>query len=114
MKKLVQFGAGNIGRSFIGQLFSRAGWEVVFVDIDEAIVQALNSRREYTVEIRDEQPATWKIQNVRARLASDIEQVAQEIAEGDFLGTAVGKNALGTGSDNRLPVSAHTQKSLEQ
>ena len=32
-KKMVQFGAGNIGRSFIGQLFSRSGYEVVFVDI---------------------------------------------------------------------------------
>jgi len=29
---MVQFGAGNIGRSFIGQLFSRSGYEVVFVD----------------------------------------------------------------------------------
>jgi len=31
-KKLVLFGAGKIGRSFIGQLFSRGGYEVVFMD----------------------------------------------------------------------------------
>jgi mannitol-1-phosphate 5-dehydrogenase len=40
--KLVQFGAGNIGRSFIGQIFCRAGWEVVFIDVDEKIVSLLN------------------------------------------------------------------------
>ena len=42
--KLVQFGAGNIGRSFIGQLFSKAGWDVVFVDIDELVIDELNRR----------------------------------------------------------------------
>ena len=52
MKKLLLFGAGNIGRSFIGQLFSRAGYEVVFVDIDSNIVNALNSRRSYTVVVK--------------------------------------------------------------
>jgi len=95
MKKLVQFGAGNIGRSFIGQLFSRAGYEVVFVDVDQTIVQALNARREYTVEIRDDRPETWTIRNVRALPASDSEKIAGEAAEADCLGTAVGKNALG-------------------
>lgn len=96
MKKLVQFGAGNIGRSFIGQLFSRAGYEVVFIDVDQTIVQALNARREYTVEIRDDRPETWIIRNVRALPASDIEHIAGEVAEADCLGTAVGKNALGS------------------
>ncbi len=51
--KLVQLGAGNIGRSFIGQIFSRAGWEVVFVDIDSAVIDELNRKRRYTVEVRD-------------------------------------------------------------
>ena len=95
MKKLVQFGAGNIGRSFIGQLFSRAGYEVVFIDVDQAIVRALNARREYTVEIRDDRPETWTIQNVRALPADDLDDIAGEVAEADCLGTAVGKNALG-------------------
>jgi mannitol-1-phosphate 5-dehydrogenase len=94
MLKLVQFGAGAIGRSFIGQLFSRAGYEVVFVEIDSALVAALNQRREYAVEIRDEFPATLVIKNVRGVLAQDRKRVAHEIAEADCLGTAVGKNVL--------------------
>ncbi len=94
MMKLVQFGAGNIGRSFIGQLFSRAGYEVVFIDVDRAVVQALNARREYRVEIRDEHPETWVIRNVRAVDAREKDKVAREVADADSLGSAVGKNAL--------------------
>jgi mannitol-1-phosphate 5-dehydrogenase len=94
MKKLIQFGAGNIGRSFIGQLFSRAGYEVVFADVDTAVVRALNERRAYTVEIRDEPSETWLIENVRGVDARDTERVAAEVADADSLGSAVGKNAL--------------------
>jgi mannitol-1-phosphate 5-dehydrogenase len=94
MKKLVQFGAGSIGRSFIGQLFGRAGYEVVFVDIDAGLVESLNARREYHVEIRDEIPDRLTIRNVRAVVARDIRAVVDEIASADILGTAVGKNAL--------------------
>lgn len=94
MKKLVQFGAGNIGRSFIGQLFSRAGYEVVFVDVDETVIRALNERRAYTVEIRDEKSETWRIENVRGVDARDTERVAEEVAGADCLGSAVGKNYL--------------------
>ncbi|MBN1350048.1 mannitol-1-phosphate 5-dehydrogenase [candidate division KSB1 bacterium] len=94
MKKLVQFGAGNIGRSFIGQLFSRAGWEVVFVDVDPVIIRALNEKREFIVEIRDERPEKIRISNVRGIDGNDSDRVAGEIAEADCLGSAVGKNAL--------------------
>ncbi|MDD8015218.1 MAG: mannitol-1-phosphate 5-dehydrogenase [Acidobacteriota bacterium] len=95
MEKLVQFGAGNIGRSFIGQLFSRAGWEVVFVEVDAQILRALNERRQYTVEIRDENPESLTVRNVRGVDARDTARVAAEVAGADCLGTAVGKNILG-------------------
>ena len=49
MPTLVHFGAGNIGRGFIGQLFSVAGWEVIFVDVQEHMLQALNERGSCTV-----------------------------------------------------------------
>jgi len=44
-KKMIQFGAGNIGRSFIGQLFSRSGYEVVFVDINKELIKEVNKKR---------------------------------------------------------------------
>jgi mannitol-1-phosphate 5-dehydrogenase len=92
--KLVQIGAGNIGRSFIGQLFSRAGYEVVFIDIDGVLVDALNERRSYTVEIKDETPETLLIENVRAVNGKDIARAAEEMATADIVATAVGPDAL--------------------
>ena len=34
MKQAIIFGAGNIGRGFIGQLYSESGYHVTFVDVD--------------------------------------------------------------------------------
>jgi mannitol-1-phosphate 5-dehydrogenase len=92
--KLVQFGAGNIGRSFVGQLFSQAGWEVVFVDIDERIIEELNRRRKYRVEIRDREPRTIEVEHVRGVPGGDVDRVSDEIAEADLAATAVGQKAL--------------------
>jgi len=94
--KLVQFGAGNIGRSFIGQIFSRALWEVVFIDVDETLVKLLNEKQYYTVVIKREGRADEKrrIGPVRAVNGMDIAAVAAELAGADIAGTSVGKNAL--------------------
>jgi len=92
--KLAQIGAGNIGRSFIGQLFSRADYEVVFIDIDDAVVDALNERRCYTVEIKDVSPETLVIENVRAVQGEDLAGAAEEVATADIAATAVGPEAV--------------------
>ena len=92
--KLAQIGAGNIGRSFIGQLFSRAGYDVVFIDIDSALVDALNERRCYTVEIKDVSPETLIVENVRAVHGRDVARAADEVATADIAATAVGPEAL--------------------
>jgi len=93
-RKLIQFGAGNIGRSFIGPLFARAGYEVVFVDIDQVLVHALNERRRYRVEIKDERPETIWVENVRAVDGRNVERVADELSTAAVAATAVGPNAL--------------------
>ena len=46
-KSILIFGAGKIGRSFIGQLFGLSGYEVVFSDIDEELVSLLNHEKSY-------------------------------------------------------------------
>ena len=94
MKKLVLFGAGNIGRSFIGQLFSRSGYEVVFVDIVEPIIEALNQRRSYNVIIKGDKEEIINVNHVRGVLATDKDKVVEEVSTADIIASCVGNNAL--------------------
>lgn len=94
MKKAIQFGAGNIGRGFTTQLFVESGYEVVFVDVVDAVVDLINERRSYPIEIVGDNAETVIIQNVRAVNGKDQEAVAKEISDADLICTAVGVNVL--------------------
>lgn len=95
MKKAVMYGAGNIGRGFIGQLFSQSGYEVVFVDINPVVLERLNSDRSYPIRVvGNGSYEEITVQNVRAVSAADPEAVAAEIASADLMATAVGVNVL--------------------
>jgi len=92
--KAVQFGAGNIGRGFLGQLFFESGYETTFVDVVEEILSALEQRREYPLRIVGETSETLRIGNVNAVHAGDTEAVSEALAEADFAATAVGVKIL--------------------
>ncbi len=94
MKKLVLFGAGKIGRSYIAQLFSRAGYETVFVDIDQNLIRLLNERKAYPVVIRDKQQEIIRVENVRAVHVSETDKVMEELAGAAIVATSVGQKGL--------------------
>ena len=91
---IVIFGAGKIGRSFIGQIFGRSGYQVVFIDIDIDLVDALNKRKSYPVVIRGETEEVVIVPNVRAVYALNTDEVVEEVAGASLLAVSVGKNAL--------------------
>ncbi len=95
LKKFVQYGAGNIGRGFIGQLFSEAGYEVIFIDVDPVVVEALNREHRYPVRIvaREGYTETW-MEPVSAVDGRNLEAVITAIATADMMATAVGANIL--------------------
>ncbi|MFA6243732.1 MAG: mannitol-1-phosphate 5-dehydrogenase [Candidatus Hydrogenedentales bacterium] len=95
MLKAVQFGAGNIGRGFLGQLFFESGYTTTFVDVVAELVQALNARKSYPLRIVDDRTYTNTIENVSAVNGTDIDEVAARLAEADFAATAVGVPVMG-------------------
>ncbi len=98
LKTFVQFGAGNIGRSLVGQLFAKAGYQVIFIDAVPAIIDAMNAQGRYLVRVKGDVPAgqsaeIW-VENVRGILASDSAAVLEVLAQAEMLGTAVGPFVL--------------------
>ncbi len=92
--KIVIFGAGKIGRSFIGQLFSLGGYEVVFIDVDKEIIDELNKRRSYKVIIKSDKEEVLNISNVRGVFAGDEASVAFEVATAGIVAVSVGLHGL--------------------
>ncbi len=93
-KKILVFGAGKIGRAFIGQLFGLAEYEVVFVDAIREITDLLSCYGEYRVEIRDDKQETLLVRNVRGIHISEKQKIFREIVDTDLIATSVGINAL--------------------
>ena len=93
MKQAVMFGAGNIGRGFIGALLERSGWHVTFADVVQPLVDALNEGKGYTVHILDQVCDEWEIRNVSA-VNSAGPDIASAIAKCDLITSAVGPLVL--------------------
>jgi len=94
MKTAIQFGAGNIGRGFIGMLLAQAGYRVVFADVSEVIIDRLAADQKYTVHVMDTEVEDVEITNITG-IMSNGEAIIDEIAKADILTTAVGLRVLG-------------------
>lgn len=95
MKKTVHFGAGNIGRGFIGALFSKSGYHVTFVDIADNIIKQLNEEDHYQVKLATEQQEVMTIENFSGiNNMTQENEVIQAITEATYLTTAIGPNIL--------------------
>ena len=95
MKKAVHFGAGNIGRGFIGLLLSKAGYHVTFVDVAATLVDDINELGKYYVQIVGDDPKRILVENVSA-INSDknLDALLDAIVEADIVTTAIGPNIL--------------------
>ncbi|KAF9266825.1 NAD(P)-binding protein [Marasmius fiardii PR-910] len=93
----LQFGAGNIGRGFIGAVLSKAGLRVVFADVQEKIIKALNEEHKYNVHILgdEEESKIETIEDVEAINSMDMKAI-EEIAKQPLtiVTTAVGPGVL--------------------
>ena len=88
------FGAGRIGRSFIGQIFSRGGFEVVFVDVNPLLINLINERKNYKIIIKGEKDELLFIQNIRGINFEDTASILNEISSTTVTAISVGQSAL--------------------
>src|SRR5439155_72693 len=84
------FGAGKVGRGFLGQLLSRSGYQLWFVDRDAALVARLEAARRYPVLVMQELPRRVSVEGVKALHSGDTDAVAERFAQAAVVLTAVG------------------------
>ena len=95
MNTAVVFGAGNVGRGLLGQVFSEAGLEVVFVDVADRLVTALNDDRSYLhITVDNDSRLEAVISPVRAVRADDPGAVAAALMDAAVAGVCVGARVL--------------------
>lgn len=93
--RAVHFGAGNIGRGFIGALLYQANYHTTFVDVNEAVIHEINEKKQYNVVLAAEESKTVTIQNISGiNSVTDPDKVMKAIVEADLITTAVGPNIL--------------------
>jgi mannitol-1-phosphate 5-dehydrogenase len=93
--KAVHFGAGNIGRGFVGLLLHNAGYEVVFADVNAELIDALARTPSYRVSEVGPEARDWTVDNYRALNSRTAEaDVVREVATADVVTTAVGPRIL--------------------
>ncbi|HIW32358.1 MAG TPA: mannitol-1-phosphate 5-dehydrogenase [Candidatus Paenibacillus intestinavium] len=90
----IHFGAGNIGRGFIGLLLQEAQYHITFVDVNEDLVNHLKEKQQYTVQYANENSDKFVVNNVTALSGNDISKIAELITSANIITTAVGVHIL--------------------
>lgn len=94
-KKVLIFGAGQIGRGFIGDICHSSNYHLVFVDVVEDIVKMLNEKGEYPIWLLGNEGKEEKvITGISAIHFSEKEKISDVILETDIAFTAVGAGNL--------------------
>jgi len=94
--KAVHFGAGNIGRGFVAEFLHNSGYEVVFCDVMDSVIDSLQKQKSYKViQVGSEGTSENTITNYRAINSKTHEaDVISEITTADVVTCSVGPNIL--------------------
>ncbi|MBN9192866.1 mannitol-1-phosphate 5-dehydrogenase [Microbacterium sp.] len=93
--RAVHFGAGNIGRGFVGLLLHQGGYELTFSDVAAPLVDAINDVDAYTVHEVGEGGVDTVVTGFRAINSADHpDLVIEAIAGANVVTTAVGPTIL--------------------
>lgn len=94
MKQALHFGAGNIGRGFIGYLLSKSNYNVTFVDINETVINNLHNQKSYIVETVGKNSTVETITNVDGILSHNLSNYNNLINQASVVTISAGANIL--------------------
>jgi len=110
MLKAIHFGAGNIGRGFIGQLLYKSNYDITFVDLFDGVVNDINKYKEYEVTILGDVKIQDKVSNVKAINLKDTENLKLALLDADLITTSIGANNLKSTAEFLKEVLLERQK----
>lgn len=87
----LHFGAGNIGRGFIGLLLAQNGFQVTFADVSDVLIEAIQKEGNYRVILADEKKEVIPVEGVFGiHSAKEQDQLKEAVMKADIITTAVG------------------------
>ncbi|MCK3657921.1 hypothetical protein A4G18_04155 [Pasteurellaceae bacterium Pebbles2] len=93
--KAIHFGAGNIGRGFIGQILQNSHFDITFVDANQSIIEQINKNNGYYIEYLDDHGSRFFIGNSKAiNIVMERDNLENTLSETDLITTSVGVNNL--------------------
>ncbi|WP_379945762.1 mannitol dehydrogenase [Enterococcus devriesei] len=95
MKKALLFGAGKIGQGFIGDLLHEDGYEIIFADVSDEVIEEINKNNCYRLFLTNHKYEEKIIDNVFAfSLLKSQEKIIDAITQVDVIVTSVMKTNL--------------------
>ena len=92
MKKVMHFGAGNIGRGFFGHLYHESGYHIIFVDIVDEVIKIINEMAQYPIWIVGDKVEKIVIDNISGISLKDEKKIIDIGADLDLISFSVGAN----------------------
>lgn len=91
----IHFGAGNIGRGFIGEILAQNNFTITFVDVEEKLIEEMNRKKCYTIEIADVSSEQINVKGVEGiNSATNSNDVISKFLTVTIVTTAVGPSVL--------------------
>lgn len=87
LPRIIVWGAGAIGRGFVGDIFSSSGYELIFVDQAKSLVDKLNGQGFFTVvkSLAENDISYEKIENFTALHTSQELDIQKSIIKADLI-----------------------------
>ena len=91
-KLALHFGAGNIGRGFIAPVLQENNFQVIFIDINENLINKINKAKKYEIRYLNSKKENNSIENIEGVSLSDTKNLSTLIKKSELITTSVGPN----------------------